>query len=241
MDSATSVEKALDILLHLHGTGALGVTGIARGVELPKSTTHRLLASLARRRLVEQDENGRYRTGLRLVALGLGVLDREPVVAAARPLLEAEARASGESLFLAAARGGRIVVLDKVDGTGFLRAAPRVGEEVPIVGTATGRLHVALAPQCVEEPAAPRGGAARRALAQELARVRRSGWASSRNEWIPGLAVVAAPVWAGGRLLAAVALAAPAVRLLATHEERVARRLQKAAEQIRAALEGRAS
>jgi DNA-binding IclR family transcriptional regulator len=239
MDSATSVEKALDILLHLHGTGALGVTGIARGVELPKSTTHRLLASLARRRLVEQDENGRYRTGLRLVALGLGVLDREPVVAAARPLLEAEARASGESVFLAAARGGRIVVLDKVDGTGFLRAAPRVGEEVPIVGTATGRLHVALAPQCVEEPAAP--NAARRALAQELARVRRSGWARSRNEWIPGLAVVAAPVWVGGRLLAAVALAAPAVRLLATHEERVARRLQKAAEQIRAALEGRAS
>jgi DNA-binding IclR family transcriptional regulator len=82
MDSATSVEKALDILLHLHGTGALGVTGIARGVELPKSTTHRLLASLARRRLVEQDENGRYRTGLRLVALGLGVLDREPVSSA---------------------------------------------------------------------------------------------------------------------------------------------------------------
>ena len=60
------------------------------------------------------------------MALGLGVLDREPVVAAARPELEAEARASGETLFLAAARGGRIAVLDKVEGTGFLCAAPTV-------------------------------------------------------------------------------------------------------------------
>ncbi len=236
---STSVEKALDVLLHLHGAGALGVTGIAQGLDLPKSTTHRLLASLARRGLVERDELGRYRTGLRLVALGLGVLEREPVVAAARPQLEAEARASGETLFLAAARGGRIVVLDKVEGTGFLRAAPRVGEEVPVSGTATGRLHLALAPDSVEAGPAPRGAAARRAREQVLARIRRSGWACSRNEWIPGLAVVAAPVWTGGQLLAAVTLAAPAVRLPVAHEARIARRLQNAADRIRAALEGR--
>ncbi len=239
MDSTTSVEKALDVLLHLHGAGALGVTGIAQALALPKSTTHRLLAALARRGLVEQDELGRYRTGLRLVALGLGVLDREPVVAAARPLLEEQARASGETLFLAAARGGRIVVLDKVEGTGFLRAAPRVGEEVPVAGTATGRLYLALAPECVAGATPPRGAAARRALEQELARVRRSGWARSRNEWIPGLAVVAAPVWTGGLLLAAVALAAPVARLPAAHEERVARRLVKVAERIGVGLEGR--
>jgi len=42
------VEKALDVLFHLHGVGAAGVSGIARALELPKSTTHRLLASLAR-------------------------------------------------------------------------------------------------------------------------------------------------------------------------------------------------
>lgn len=238
MDGTTSVEKALDVLLHLHGAGTLGVTGIAHGLALPKSTTHRLLGALARRGLVEQDEEGRYRTGLRLVALGLGVLDREPVVAAARPLLEAEARASGESLFLAAARSGRIVVLDKVEGTGFLRAAPRVGEEVPVASTATGRLHLALAPDSVAGAAAPRGGAARRMRAQELARIRRSGWARSRNEWIPGLAVVAAPVWTRGQLVAAVALAAPAVRLPVAHEARIARRLQRAADRIRALLEG---
>jgi IclR family acetate operon transcriptional repressor len=244
MDATTSVEKALDVLFHLHGAGTLGVSGIARALELPKSTTHRLLASLARRGLVEQDEQGRYRPGLRLVALGLGVLDREPVVAAARPELEAEARQSGETLFLAAARGGRIVVLDKVEGTGFLRASPRVGEEVPLPVTATGRLHLAFAPESVAAAAAaatPEGVAGRQALAREVAQVRRRGWAQNREEWIPGLAVVAAPirVGPGGRLVAVVALAAPSVRLPASHTERVARRVVAAAERIRATLEGR--
>jgi LacI family transcriptional regulator/LacI family repressor for deo operon, udp, cdd, tsx, nupC, and nupG len=46
--------------------------------------------------LAEQDPAGRYRPGVALIALGLGVLEREPVVAAARPVLEEEARAIGE-------------------------------------------------------------------------------------------------------------------------------------------------
>lgn len=252
MDATTSVEKALDVLFHLHGAGTAGVSAIARALALPKSTTHRLLASLARRGLVEQDEQGRYRPGLRLVALGLGVLDREPVVAAARPELEAQARASGETLFLAAARGGRIVVLDKVEGTGFLRASPRVGEEVPVAVTATGRLHLAFAPESVTRAVAgttPSGVEARKALAREVALARRRGWAQNREEWLPGLAVVAAPVLvrgagdsAGpGRLVAVVSLAAPAVRLPASHTERVARRVAAAAARIGAALEGRAA
>jgi DNA-binding IclR family transcriptional regulator len=176
------------------------------------------------------------------VALGLGVLDREPVVAAARPQLEAEARATGETLFLAAARGGRVVVLDKVEGTGFLRASPRVGEEVPLPVTATGRLHLAFAPESVAAAAAaatPPGFAARQALAREVGLVRRRGWAQNREEWIPGLAVVAAPVLAGGRLAAVVALAAPAVRLPAAHTERFARRVVAAARRVGATLEGR--
>lgn len=234
MDATTSVEKALDVLLHLHGAGALGVSDVARALALPKSSAHRLLAALGRRGLVEQDEQGRYRPGLRLVALGLGVLDREPVVAAARPELEAEARATGESLFLAAARGGRIVVLDQVEGTGFLRAAPRVGEEVPVAVTATGKLYLAFAPECVASASTARPG-----LERELAQVRRRGWARNREEWLPGLAVVAAPIRPGGRLAAVVALAAPAVRLPAGQTERAARRVVAAAERVRATLEGR--
>ena len=83
MAGAATVEKAIDVLFHLHGAeSALGLGEIARALGLAKSSCHRLLASLAVRDLVEQDESGRYRPGLALLSLGLGVQRREPVVAA---------------------------------------------------------------------------------------------------------------------------------------------------------------
>lgn len=243
-DAVSSVEKALDVLLAVSAAGTAGVSEIARGLGQPKSTTHRLLAALGRRALVERDPGGRYRPGARLLALGLAVLDREPVVAAARPVLEAEAEALGETLFLAAARAGRIVVLDKVEGSGLLRAAPRVGSEVPVHATAMGKLYLAFAPELVSLPAGPlprytsRTQTSRTALARAVARARRNGFAENREEWMEGLAVVAAPVRAGERMHATIGLAAASVRLSPAKTQRVARRLVAAAARIRATLEG---
>ena len=244
MEQATAIEKALEVLFHLHAEGTpRGVTEVGRALRLPKSSAHRLLAALARRGLVEQDESGRYRPGTALVALGLGVLEREPVVAVARPVLEREAEALGETLFLAAARAGRIVVLDKVEGTGFLRAAPPVGAVVPVHATAMGKLYLAFAPEAVSPPVpplprfTPSTRVQAEALAREVARARTLGWAENRGEWLDGLAVVAAPVRLGARLVAVLALAAPASRLRPAAARRVAARVVAAADAVAARLE----
>ena len=71
---------------------------------------------------------------------------------AARPVLESEAAAIGETVFLVAARANKLVVLDKVEGTGFLRAAPQVGSEVPIHATAVGKLFLAFAEGSLSAP-----------------------------------------------------------------------------------------
>jgi DNA-binding IclR family transcriptional regulator len=245
LDATSSIEKALDVLFHVSAAGSAGVSEIGRALALPKSTTHRLLAALGRRGLVERDAGGRYRPGVRLLALGLGVLEREPIVAAARPVLEAEAEAVGETLFLAAARAGRIVVLDKVEGNGLLRAAPRVGSEVPVHATAMGKLYLAFAPESVSLPKGsftrftPSTPTSLRALEREVAKAKRRGFAENREEWMAGLAVVAAPVRAGGRMHATVAVAAPSVRLSAAKTEALAKRLVAAAARISATLEGR--
>jgi DNA-binding IclR family transcriptional regulator len=238
------VEKALDVLFHLHAAAApRGVTAIGTALGLPKSTAHRLLAALARRGLVERSPGGRYRPGVALVALGLGVLAREPVVELARPVLEREAAETGETLFLAAARGGRLVVLDKVEGTAFLRAAPAIGSEVPAHATAVGKLQLAFDPAALRpEPLArftPRTRTTPAALARELAQVRRLGFAENREEWQPGLAALAAPIRSGERLVACVALAAPAVRLPKAKRAALALRLRAAADEIGARLTGR--
>jgi IclR family transcriptional regulator, acetate operon repressor len=238
---AASIEKALDVLRHLHAHARpCGPSEIGRALELPRSTVHRLLAALGRRGFVEQDERGLYRPGIALVALGLGVLEREPVVAAARPVLEREAEALGETMFLAAARGGRILVLDKVEGPGFLRAAPRVGAEIPAHATAIGKLYLAFAPDevQVETSAAPFTARTRtgRALAREVARARALGVAENREEWIPGLAGVAAPVRLGGRMVGALSATGPTARM--REREHFCARVIAAAQDVSARLEG---
>lgn len=246
MEQSGTVEKALDILFHLHGVAEpRGVTAIGRTLGLPKSSVHRLLAALGQRGLVEQDAEGRYRLGMGLVALGLGILEREPLVLAARPVLEVAAKALGETLFLTALREGEIFVLDKVEGPGFLRAAPRIGEKVPLHATAVGRLHLAFASDLVSLPEGPlqsftaRTQTQHAAVLREAALARRRGWAENREEWIPGLVVVAAPVLADERLVATLALAAPSVRLAARESGRVAQKLLAAAGQIGDRLLGR--
>lgn len=236
-----SVDRAIDVLCHLHETGApRGVTDIARALGAPKSTVHRLLSTLTQRGLLEQDETGRYRPGVRLLALGLGVQERDPIVALARPVLEEEARALGETVFLTAPRGGRVVVLDKAEGTGFLRAAPRIGDEIPLHATAVGRLVLAFAPEAVTPPAPPlhsfteRTPAERAALDAAVRRARLRGYDENHGEWIPGLSVVAAPVLVRGRLRAALALAAPTGRLQELGGDAVAARLVEAARRVAA-------
>jgi IclR family acetate operon transcriptional repressor len=246
MAQGTAVEKALLLLFHLHAQQTpVGVTEIGRSLALPKSSVHRLLASLLRHGLVEQDEAGRYRPGVGLIALGLGVLEREPVVAAARPVLEEEAREIGETIFLCALRGGRIVVLDKAEGTGFLRAAPRIGEALPLHATAIGRLHLAFAKDRVAlaagalERFTPQTTTERAALRAAVETARRQGWAENREEWIPGLHVVAAPVLVKERLEATLAVAAPVVHVAPAGAARLARRVVAAAQRVSARLEGR--
>jgi IclR family acetate operon transcriptional repressor len=223
VESSSTVEKAIDLLFHLHASGApQGVTAIGRALGIPKSSAHRMLQSLTARGLVERNARGHYRPGFGLLALGLGVQDREPIVAAARPLLESGARELGETLFLVVARGGELIVLDKVEGTGFLRAAPQVGSSVPVHATAAGKLYLAFDPAALtlrvgSSAAAPEAYTEKTLtadadVADAVALTRERGWASNRDEWIPGLSVIAAPVEAGGRMQGSVALAMPSAR-----------------------------
>jgi IclR family acetate operon transcriptional repressor len=248
MEAQSTVEKAVDVLFHLHSEPrACGVTAIGHTLGLSKSSTHRLLTALSRRGLVEKDDRGRYRPGIGLVALGVGALDREPVVAAARPVLEAESQALGETVFLVAARAGRIIVLDKSEGEGFLRAAPRVGSTVPVHATAVGKLYLAFGNGSIEAPAdeltqfSEETITDRAALDDAGARAAERGFAENSDEWILGLSVVAAPVVAtvsGTRMLAALAVAAPTPRMKSLGCDEMGRRMMAAAARVAARFEG---
>ncbi len=240
----STIDKALDALFLLsERPQALRLADLARELGMPRSSAHRILAPLVKRGLAEQDSNGRYRAGFALMALGLNVASREPLATAAKPVLESAAAELGETFFLVVARAGRLVVLEKAEGNGFLRAAPRLGADVPVHATAVGKLYLAFAPELVSvdeltryTPATLRN---RKALNAEVERVRAQGWATNLEEWQAGLAVAAAPIMSQGRLQGAVALATVTARFTAIGTPTAMRRVVHAAEGIALRIEGR--
>lgn len=235
MERSGTVDKAVRALVALsHAGGPVALAQLAADVRLPKATLHRLLASLSAHDLVEQDAEGRYALGVGLVRLGLGALAVEPFVRVARPELERAVRAFNETFFLVGARAGRLVVLDKVEGTGLLRAAPTVGTEVPVDVTASGRLFLGLAPESLHE-----GAAAKRVPRRAIERAIERGYDVNEGEWIDGLLVIAAPVVAGGRLFGTVACAGPISQLAGVRRDEAIQRTRKLAERIARALGAR--
>ena len=242
----STIDKALDTLFLLsERNSATRLSDIARALRMPRSSAHRILAPLVRRGLAERDEDGRYRIGFGLMALGLAVASREPLATVAKPVLEAAAADLGETFFLVVARAGTLVVLEKAEGNGFLRAAPHLGATVPVHATAVGKLYLAYAPDLVAagEPTryTPATIRSRKALAAEVERVRARGWATNVEEWQPGLCVAAAPVMSGERLHGTVALAMVAARFSAIGVAAATRRVIHAAEGIALRMEGRRS
>jgi hypothetical protein len=78
---------------------------------------------------------------------------------------------------------------------------------------------------------------ARADLEREVAKAKKRGWATNRDEWIPGMTVVAAPVLLRDRMLGCMVIAAPSSRVDSTHLAALAARVVKAATDIASRLE----
>ena len=213
-----SVERAFGVLDALSDGGELGTNEIARRTGINASTVSRLLATLASARFVEHvPESGRYRLSLRLIELGNAVLGRLDLRTLARPHLQALVRETGETATLSAPGEHDAITVDFAHSSSVLQSVAQLGR--PSVGHATAAGKVMLACGDVELPAepftafTPRTITTRGRLIEELARVRRLGFAEAREEREEGLAAVAAPVWdSRGELAGIIGAQGPASR-----------------------------
>jgi IclR family acetate operon transcriptional repressor len=214
-----AVERALAVLDALsNGAAELGTNEIARLTGINASTVSRLLATLAGAGIVEHvPETGRYRLGLRLLQLGNAVLARLDLREVVRPHLQELARTTGETATLSAPGERDAVTVDFVQSGSSVQSVARVGR--PSIGHATATGKVLLAFGNAELPPGQlraytdRTVTDRRALAAELDRIRRRGYAEAVSEREPDLNAIAAPVFgADGQLAAIVGVQGPSAR-----------------------------
>jgi DNA-binding IclR family transcriptional regulator len=212
-----SVERAAAALFAL-AEGDLGTNELGRRLGIDASTSSRLLATLAATQLVEQlPENGRYRLGSGALRLGNAVLARLDLREVARPHLLSLAADTGETVTLSAPGEHEALTVDFVQSASSVQSVARIGR--PSVGhaTATGKVLLAFGfgtlPDGDLERFTPRTVVDRDALAAELERVRRKGYAEVAGEREPDLNAVAAPIFdARGELAAILGVQGPASR-----------------------------
>ncbi|HEY7967581.1 MAG TPA: IclR family transcriptional regulator [Solirubrobacteraceae bacterium] len=232
-----AVDRGAQLLVSvLAAERPLGVTELALATELPKSTVSRLLGVLERHGLVAQDgERGALRPGPAILTYAQRGLYERNIIALAESSLEVLAAASGETINLAVPGPGGVEHLSQADGRHFLGAGQWVGRRVDYHCTAVGKVFLAFGaarlPSGPLEAHAPATIVTRDALETELRRVESRGHAAAIDELEPGLAAIAAPVRGGdGRVVAALSITGPTLRLGAGDIERLLPLLRRESE-----------
>jgi DNA-binding IclR family transcriptional regulator len=212
-----TVERAVAVLHALGDSPVdLGTNEIARRVGVNASTVSRLLATLAEDELVTRvPDTGRFRLGPRLVELGNAALARVDMRELCRPHLAALTDATGETATLSVPYDQGTITVDFVQSPSSVRSVAEVGRPSVPHATATGKVFLAFSgtlPTGTLTSYTSRTVTDRTALAAEVATIRRRGWAQALGERERELNAVAAPVLAGGALVAVLGLQGPAGR-----------------------------
>jgi len=201
----------------------LGVSEVARRLEMDRAGAHRLLRAMAEERFIEQDPQSR------LYRLGLGVLDvasvrisQHGLLGIAMPHLDRLRDEVGETVALLVADGRDAVCLAVVESRHPMRVGYDIGERIPLHGSAGGQALFAYLAQS-ERDALYAGGLKRftprtpvepETLEPMLARIRDERACWSQEGYIEGVVSAAAPVMDPKRSLAgAIAIAAPSSRI----------------------------
>lgn len=217
------VGKALR-LLTLLGEAPEGVTlsELARQAGYPVSTTHRLLASIAREEFAVLDEERRWSLGLRMFELGQRVLHARGFAGVATPVLQRLTRQTGEPSLMSVLEGHQQLYVHYVEGTQQIQITGEPGRRGPLHCTSMGKCLIAFAPDRHREemlteldlPAmGPNTITDRQRFRSEIDTIRARGYAVSDEEHEAGIRAIGVPVLdPSGTAAAALSTAAPAFR-----------------------------
>jgi DNA-binding IclR family transcriptional regulator len=240
----TSVDRALRILQLLDDVDGMRVMDVADELGVARSTAHRLLTALLRRGFVVQDAGKIYHRGP-----AMGTWDGRPsgaalLTAAARGPLTAVSARVGETCHVAVLEGNGTRFLDGVEPAAQARrVGNRTGMLLPAHSTAAGKALLAELSKADLFALYPRGLpgangiAARTALQQELASIRRLGYATNLDEAVNGLTAAGVVVReTSGRAVASLAVACPSARCSRSRIEEFVAELRVAVAETEAAI-----
>ncbi|MBL8309166.1 MAG: helix-turn-helix domain-containing protein [Burkholderiales bacterium] len=220
-----SLTRGLSLLEKLAETeGGITLTEIANRVNLPPSTTHRLLNTLADMGFVYQaKDSGLWYVGLKTYRVGCAFISNRDFVGESHAYLRKLMEASGETANLSILDGTYACFIGQVQCHEVMRMLVRLGSRIPAHASGSGKAMLAalpedelgivfahsdlvqLTPKTITDPGK---------LRVQFAAIRARGYSYDDEENAMGLRCVAAPIYDEfAEPLGAISLAGPIARL----------------------------
>jgi DNA-binding IclR family transcriptional regulator len=226
IDSGIStLDRVCSILNAFRGNEkTLTLTEISRRINLPKSTTFRMLEALECQGVITREPYSHgYQLGYQLIRWGTQALDNLDMRNMAQPYLNRLMNATGETAVLSTRVGNFGMWLQVVESQHPVRLAVKVGEPLNLHAGASSKVLWAFLPDAdIEQifteitliPIKPNTITDANTLRSELKTIRQRGYATSFEETDSGAMGIAAPVYNHtNNPVAGIGIAAPIARV----------------------------
>jgi IclR family acetate operon transcriptional repressor len=220
-----SLTRGLSILQCLaRAEGGLTLTDVAERLQLPPSTTHRLLSTLEKMAYVYQaGDLGLWYVGVEAFTVGSSFLANRDFVAHSHAYMRRLMEQSGETANLAILDGTEAVFIDQVQCREMMRTIVKLGSRVPLHASGVGKAIFASLPDDQIDAILRVKGLPRitentitapETMWASVRVIRQRGWSFDDEEHALGTRCVAAPIYdEHAEPLGAISLAGPCSRL----------------------------
>lgn len=239
-----SLEKALKVIEAVAETQPVGVSDLARNLDMPKSSVQRALVALHGAGWIRPTgtELTRWVITTKVLTIGSHAGEELGIRPVAIPVMQSLRNQTSETINLTVpAEDNRVVVLiERLESPQAVRTSNPVGAVAPIHASANGKAVLAHL-DATEIDAVIRSGLEQftgrtlvspDALEADLAETRARGYAMNIGEWRDSTASVAAPILNGNRPVAALSISAPVDRMPAELRSQYGQLVKDAATQI---------
>jgi len=221
---SSTVAKAIGILDILASKAEEGVSlaELSTLISMPKSSTHRYLATLQELGLAERRKDDRFSLGVKVVELAGSFLAKNDLRNETQLVLKDLAERTNETIHLAVPSGAEVVYIAKVESTHALGMFSHIGARQPMHCTALGKAILAFIKTeqlqiFLSQPLArrtPNSITSPNALIAELDLIRSRGFAIDNEENELGIRCVGAPIMDyTATPIAAISISAPRDRM----------------------------
>lgn len=237
------IDRTFDILeLLATEEEGLGITEIARRLDLNKTTVHRIVNGILKRGYVEKTEQGLYRMGLKCVAIASVRLGNLELSTEARPFLSHLTNTLRQSSHLAILDGTDAVYIDKVEVTKNIRLYSEIGKRIPVYCSALGKALLldkspaqveAILARCDYKNYTKNTLTTMESVMAEIEEGRRTGWTIDDEEHDRGIRCFAAPIYDyTGRIIAAISSSASTFFYTEARQQEITSLVKETAAQI---------